>query len=262
MSDTPNGNDWWQASDLKWYPPQQHPNYVEPAPPAPPPPPPPINAAPAPGYWKASDGEWYPPERHPDYVPPTAPPAPPWTTSAVPQAPATANLQPFAPFPPAVASTAIAPQSTNGLAIASLVLAIAGAFLLFGIGALLAVFLGHIALGQVKRSGGTQGGRGLAVAGLVIGYIELLVIAVVIAIIAIGAAGSSAEYQVEACEVDLRTLQTAVAAYNAELGAYPSVEADLVNDEFLEYESDYYDYEFDGSAPVFSLQPGSDCPEP
>ncbi len=28
MSDTSQGQDWWQASDLKWYPPETHPNRV------------------------------------------------------------------------------------------------------------------------------------------------------------------------------------------------------------------------------------------
>jgi hypothetical protein len=42
MSDEPQGSGWWQASDLKWYPPEQHPNDVAPLPPpakAPPTPP-------------------------------------------------------------------------------------------------------------------------------------------------------------------------------------------------------------------------------
>jgi cytoskeletal protein RodZ len=38
MSDTSQGPGWWQASDQKWYPPEQHPNYQAPAPAAPPPP--------------------------------------------------------------------------------------------------------------------------------------------------------------------------------------------------------------------------------
>lgn len=35
MSDTPRMARWWQASDGKWYPPEQHPNYRPPAPPPP-----------------------------------------------------------------------------------------------------------------------------------------------------------------------------------------------------------------------------------
>lgn len=50
---------------------------------------------------------------------------------------------------------------TNGMAIASFVCA----FLC----SLLAVIFGHIALSQIGKTG--QGGRGLAIAGLVLGYI-------------------------------------------------------------------------------------------
>jgi predicted RNA-binding Zn-ribbon protein involved in translation (DUF1610 family) len=56
--------------------------------------------------------------------------------------------------------------TTNGLAIASFVFALIG-------GALLAVVFGHIALGQIKKSG--QQGNGLAVAGVLIGWIEIAV---------------------------------------------------------------------------------------
>jgi hypothetical protein len=31
MTERPQGPEWWQASDLKWYPPERHPNYVAPA---------------------------------------------------------------------------------------------------------------------------------------------------------------------------------------------------------------------------------------
>lgn len=67
--------------------------------------------------------------------------------------------------------------STNGLAIAALVCAF-----LF---APLAIVLGHIARGQIKRTG--EGGRGLATAGLVLGYIFTLA-SIVIVIISIGMA--------------------------------------------------------------------------
>jgi hypothetical protein len=35
MSDVSQGLGWWQASDLKWYPPERHPDYVPPPPPPP-----------------------------------------------------------------------------------------------------------------------------------------------------------------------------------------------------------------------------------
>lgn len=57
---------------------------------------------------------------------------------------------------------------TNGLAIASLVV---GLFWMWWIGSALAIVFGHVALNQIARRG--QSGRGLAIAGLVLGYIGL-----------------------------------------------------------------------------------------
>jgi hypothetical protein len=63
-------------------------------------------------------------------------------------------------------------QGTNGMAIAALVL---GIIWVFWLGSLLAVIFGHLALGQIKRSG--QSGHGMALAGLILGYIGLAVFA-------------------------------------------------------------------------------------
>jgi hypothetical protein len=59
---------------------------------------------------------------------------------------------------------------TNGFAVASLVL---GILWLFWVGSLLAVIFGHVATNQIDQSGGVQGGRGMAVAGFVLGYVGL-----------------------------------------------------------------------------------------
>jgi hypothetical protein len=59
---------------------------------------------------------------------------------------------------------------TNGFSIASLVLGIICAY---WIGSILAVIFGHIALSQIERSG--QQGRGMAIAGLVLGYVWIAV---------------------------------------------------------------------------------------
>ncbi|MGH9477138.1 MAG: DUF4190 domain-containing protein [Terriglobales bacterium] len=58
----------------------------------------------------------------------------------------------------------------NGFAIASLVL---GIVWLDGVGSVLAIIFGHIALKQIQRSGGYSTGRGMAIAGLVLGYIGI-----------------------------------------------------------------------------------------
>lgn len=55
---------------------------------------------------------------------------------------------------------------TSGMAIASLVVS------LLGIG-LVAVILGHLALNEIKKSNGYIQGRGLAIAGLIIGYLQI-----------------------------------------------------------------------------------------
>jgi hypothetical protein len=68
-------------------------------------------------------------------------------------------------------------QTTNGLAVASL---IAGFFWLGWFGSFLAVIFGHVALNQIKGSGGREGGSGLAVAGLVLGYMGLATLLLVI----------------------------------------------------------------------------------
>lgn len=72
--------------------------------------------------------------------------------------------------------------STSGLAIASMVL---GILWIYWVGSLLAVIFGHLALGNIKRSAGLQQGRGMAIAGVVLGWVGigflLLVILVAVA---------------------------------------------------------------------------------
>ncbi len=79
---------------------------------------------------------------------------------------------PPAPFgqPPAPSGYRPSRPGTNGFAVASLVLGIAQIFLCF-IGTILALVFGYIGKSQIDRSGGTQGGRGMAVAGIVLGWV-------------------------------------------------------------------------------------------
>jgi Domain of unknown function (DUF4190)/Domain of unknown function (DUF1707) len=93
----------------------------------------------------------------------------------------TADVTP-APAPPApvgrptfVRTTA----PTNGFAIASLVV---GILWMWWIGSVLAVVFGHVALKQIARTG--QSGRGMAIAGLVLGYIGMTTL--VLAMLAVG----------------------------------------------------------------------------
>jgi len=70
---------------------------------------------------------------------------------------------------------------TNGLAIASMVV---GLFWIWWIGSVLAVVFGHVALKQIARTG--QSGRGLAIAGLVLGYIGLATLVVTLMAVSLG----------------------------------------------------------------------------
>ena len=56
-------------------------------------------------------------------------------------------------------------------------------FWVYGIGAVLAVVFGFVARSQIKRSGGMQKGRGLALAGIIIGFVTLIAIGVVVGIV-------------------------------------------------------------------------------
>ena len=64
--------------------------------------------------------------------------------------------------------------SANGKAITSLVCGCIGVCCCFTlIASILAVIFGHIAKGEIRASGGQQGGDGMALAGLILGYTGL-----------------------------------------------------------------------------------------
>ncbi|MFK3678982.1 DUF4190 domain-containing protein [Microbacterium sp. NPDC090218] len=165
---------------------------------SPPPPPPvaptaapalpaqPVQPAPAPQPTQSYPGAapTYPPPVPPHYgVQPTAQPqpgyAPPPAQPGYGVAPAqpvyaAAPVQPgYAPYA-ASAYPAAAPRPTSTLAITSLICGLAGIVLFWAVIPLLAsiaaVITGHMALGQTKRDPGI-GGRGLAITGLILGYV-------------------------------------------------------------------------------------------
>jgi hypothetical protein len=115
----------------------------------------------------ASDGRYYPPEQAPG---PQVPPPPAFTA--------------YSPY-----GAPVVQASTNGLAIASLVL---GILWLYWIGSILALVFGYVATGQIDRSAGRQTGRGMAVAGIVLGWIGVAT-AVILVVFAIAFANSSSD---------------------------------------------------------------------
>ena len=92
----------------------------------------------------------------------TAAPAP--AAPAVQAAPVAPNQVPQEPAPVYQPAYTPAPISTNGLAIASMVLGLTGV-------SIVALVLGYIARKQIRQSNGRQEGSGFATAGIVLGWI-------------------------------------------------------------------------------------------
>lgn len=104
---------------------------------------------------------------------------------------ATPSAPQFAPQPTPASNynyAQQAPSQTEGLAIASLVVSLATLFFTGGIFSFVGSILGHIALSNMKKNG--KGGRGLAVAGIAIGWaVTALWVIGIVLIVAIAAGG-------------------------------------------------------------------------
>lgn len=77
-------------------------------------------------------------------------------------------------------------NTTNGMAVASLT---CGLFWVFGVSSIAALILGYKARSQIRARG--QNGDGLAIAGIVLGWIGLLGLVVVLILIAVLAAAAT-----------------------------------------------------------------------
>lgn len=115
-----------------------------------------------------------------------------------PQQPYQPYQQPYQPYqqygqPGSYYAGPMAP-ATSGFAIASLICSILGFIGVLGFGQILGVIFGHMAIREIDRSNGHLQGRGMAQAGLILGYIGLglfvlfLLIFVVLFIIGMGSA--------------------------------------------------------------------------
>ncbi len=120
------------------------------------------------------DSGWSYPE-----PPPPAPPPPPVMPYAVPVA-----VAPYGYYQPA--------PSTNGMAVASLVTSLTLPFMVPVLGSIIAVVFGHVGLSQIQKTG--AGGKGMAIAGLVLGYLGLAVAVVLISVIVAAATRTPSYY--------------------------------------------------------------------
>jgi hypothetical protein len=99
-------------------------------------------------------------------------------------------------------------KGVDGLAIASLVL---GILWIWWIGSILALIFGIIAIKRINRSNGWRTGKGMAIAGTVLGAVGAVTLAAAIVLVAVGAANSdSSSFDSSSFYYN----NTTVAAYN------------------------------------------------
>jgi hypothetical protein len=87
------------------------------------------------------------------------------------------SIQPVPEYP------VVTPKKDSGLAIASLVCGIAAWIIFPVVAAIAAVVTGHLAKKEIRESGNTIGGDGMALAGLLMGYIQLGLFALAILVV-------------------------------------------------------------------------------
>ncbi|MCU1370190.1 MAG: hypothetical protein JWO77_1384 [Ilumatobacteraceae bacterium] len=152
-----------------------------------------------------------------------------------------APLVPAAPIPRSAYAPPpqpIVPRPGSGglsaLAVASLVLS-----LFFPFGAVPAVIVGFIALPRIRRR--NQDGRGLAIAGIVIGGV-VIALGLVAAVVVFAVGGTVEEPDsTENCRTEARTIRTASEALYASEGRYPLTMDELVDANLLRRPSERYD---------------------
>ncbi len=129
---------------------------------------------------------------------------------------------PSPPLPPGAGAAPAgrppgARPTTSALAIVSLVASLLPCIPL--VGPLVAIVCGHMALGQIKRSEGKVGGRGMALAGTVLGYAGLVLQLLVVALLVFLAPAAFHEARSEAYQArgaaDLHQIGNALHMYAA-----------------------------------------------
>jgi len=169
----------------------------------------------------------------PNLRPEPSPPAPSPTVTPTDSSAGAPSMFGFSGEPPGVAAAPgtppaapLTPPETSGKAIGSLV---SGIFFFFFPAAVTAVVLGHIARAEVRRSAGRLQGSGMALAGLILGYVGLSVLPIlIIAAIAIPNLLKARIAANEASAVSaLRSINTACFEYRSHYSGYPASLASL-----------------------------------
>lgn len=187
---------------------QVTPNMVPPTEPTPPPPAPeavPVQSVPTPATPEQSVPQMTPPQAIPTQIAQPQPAVTPPTDIN--------QMMPPQPIPGQPAPTQVTPATTNGTAIAGLILA----FFLPLIGLILSI----VGLSQIKKR--NQKGHGIAVAGIVISSIGCLFwVFVVPALVVTTFTGVQVKARNTERQTDIKAIHGQIEAYYAEHGSYPS----------------------------------------
>jgi Domain of unknown function (DUF4190)/Uncharacterised protein family UPF0547 len=124
--------------------------------------------APAPGQPAQDWGAWTPAAAAPGQIPTTAPQDPGWGQWAGAPGVQTAGSLPGPATVPGMGYPVAPSRATNGYAVASMVL---GILWVWWIGSALALIFGYVAKNQIDRSNGMETGRGMALAGIILGWV-------------------------------------------------------------------------------------------
>jgi hypothetical protein len=139
--------------------------------------------------------------------------------------------------PPLVTPPPGSPPRSSGFALASMILGVCSFVMCLGpLTGIPAIIFGHKAQADIKRSGGTLQGSGLALGGLITGYLSFFMIFVIGLLAAIAIPNfvkARNQAQLRACHMNLKAIQDAKEAWARKNGksedAIP-MESDLYGD--------------------------------
>jgi hypothetical protein len=123
------------------------------------------------GWWQASDGKWYPPEQAAGYQPPGSSPGPypgtPYPGTPYPGGPYPTSAYGYATTPVAPRTDGLA----IGALVSAIVGVVLLIFCVGIFGTIAAIPMGFISRKRIRQSGGALQGEGLALAGAIVGIV-------------------------------------------------------------------------------------------
>ena len=104
---------------------------------------------------------------------------------------------------------------------------VVGIVALFAVAAITAVVLGHLSRPQIRRSGGKLKGYGIALAGLILGYIGIGLIAVLLTSVLVNPPHTRQAANEASAVGSLRTLNVAAVTYSTQCAGFPATLATM-----------------------------------